>query len=98
MDARLIAGDRLTRTDLAQFARLGFKLRIDIQELARAVEGYVIACDPDRLMQDDGFEQMSGEAKGLPAFLEYFMDDDDRFGVAVREISPEIVEFKLRWC
>jgi len=36
VDARLIAGDRLTRTDLAQFARSGIKLHIDIQELAWA--------------------------------------------------------------
>jgi len=60
-------------------------------------KGYPIACDPCRLMQEGGFGQMSAEAKRLPGFMDFFMDHDDRFGVAVREISPEAVEFKLRW-
>ncbi len=63
-----------------------------------AMQGYPIVCNPYRLMLGDGFVQMTAEAKGLPAFINFFMDHDDRFGVAVREISAAAVAFKLRWC
>lgn len=97
LDARLMAGTRLTRGDLARFARSGIKLHIDIQDLACAAGGYPIVCNPYRLMLGDGFKQMTAEAKKLPAFIGYFMDANDWFGAAVREISAEAVGFKLRW-
>lgn len=97
VDGELISGTRVTVSRLAQLARTNNNLRIDIQSLARAEEGYLIICNAAGLNEQKTVAEMRAAARSLPAFVGFFTDDEDAVGVVVGEASTEAVAFKLRW-